>query len=82
MPSISINTVFNIQLEFEIAAFHKRLFAWFIDFALLICYLYSMKYLFYGWMGISMKDNLGVDILLISRSYPKVPSIGKVGVKR
>ncbi|MBK8711726.1 MAG: RDD family protein [Niastella sp.] len=78
MPSISINTVFNINLEFEIAAFHKRLFAWFIDFGLLICYLYSMKYLFYGWMGISMDDNLGIDILLISLPMLLYPLIAEV----
>ena len=66
MSLIEINTVFNIDLEFEIAPFHKRLFAYFIDFFLLIVYLYSIKFLLYGGMGISITDNMGLDILVIS----------------
>ncbi len=66
MAIIQIDTVFNIDLEFEIAPFHKRLFAYIIDFFLLVIYLFSIKYLLYAGMGISLKDNMGVDILLIS----------------
>lgn len=66
MAIIQIDTVFNIDLEFEIAPFHKRLFAYIIDFFLLVIYLFSIKYLLYTGMGISLKDNMGVDILLIS----------------
>ena len=66
MAIIKIDTVFNIDLEFEIAPFHKRLFAYIIDFFLLVIYLFSIKYLLYAGMGISLKDNMGVDILLIS----------------
>ncbi|MFZ1528085.1 MAG: RDD family protein [Ferruginibacter sp.] len=66
MPSISIDTVFNIDLDFEIAAFHKRLLAYLIDFALLIAYLYGMKFLLYNVLDASRKDSIGLDILVIS----------------
>lgn len=39
MGKISIPTSFNIDLEFEGAPFHLRMFAWIIDVALQICYL-------------------------------------------
>ncbi len=65
MPAVQINTVFNIDLEFEIAPIHKRLAAYFIDFVLLIIYLYAMKSLLYGGLGLG-RDHMGVDILLVS----------------
>ena len=48
MGIIQIGTAFNIDLEFEIAEFHKRLLAYIIDFGLLLCYLVSMKYVLYN----------------------------------
>jgi uncharacterized RDD family membrane protein YckC len=44
LNTVSINTAFNVQLEFEYAAFHKRLFAYLIDLGLLVIYLYVAKY--------------------------------------
>jgi uncharacterized RDD family membrane protein YckC len=38
MEKIKIPTSFNIELEFETPEFHKRLFAWFIDFFILMVY--------------------------------------------
>ncbi|MEP6465653.1 MAG: RDD family protein [Parafilimonas sp.] len=38
MEKIKIPTSFNIELEFETPEFHKRLFAWAIDFAIMIAY--------------------------------------------
>ncbi|RFM28963.1 RDD family protein [Deminuibacter soli] len=38
MDKITIPTSFNIELEFETAEFHKRLFAWLIDLAMMIAY--------------------------------------------
>lgn len=68
MASVQINTVFNIDLEFEIAPFHKRLLAYIIDFGLLISYLYAMKAIFTD--GSSFKrfqeSDIGLDILIIS----------------
>lgn len=66
MSIIQIGTAFNIDLEFEIAPFHKRLFAYIIDFIILVLYLFSMKTLLYDGFGIQMKDNMGFDILVIS----------------
>jgi len=48
MSEIQISTPFNIDIEFEIAAFHKRLLAYFIDFFMLLLYMLSMLYLLFG----------------------------------
>ena len=66
MPIIQIATAFNIDLEFEIAEFHKRLLAYIIDFAVLFLYMFSMKYLLYAGFNIDFEENAGLDILVIS----------------
>lgn len=66
MSIISIGTAFNIDLEFEIAEFHKRLLAYLLDFALLLIFLYSMKYLLYAGFAMGLEENVGLDILIIS----------------
>jgi uncharacterized RDD family membrane protein YckC len=66
MPLIQINTAFNIDLEFEIAEFHKRLLGYIIDYGLLIIYLWSMKALLYGGLNLQRDGSAGFDILVIS----------------
>ncbi|MBL0144490.1 MAG: RDD family protein [Chitinophagaceae bacterium] len=66
MSVIKIDTAFNIDLEFEIAEFHKRLLAYLIDYTLLIIYLFSMTYLLYGGFELNYDRNMGLDILVIS----------------
>jgi len=66
MSIISIGTAFNIDLEFEIAEFHKRLLAYIIDFVLLIIFLYSMKYVLYKGLISDEEKSVGLDILIIS----------------
>jgi uncharacterized RDD family membrane protein YckC len=66
MGIIQIATAFNIDLEFEIAEFHKRLMAYLIDFGLLLIFLYSMKYVLYDELLLSLEQNVGLDILTIS----------------
>ncbi len=70
MPVIQIATPFNIDLEFEIAEFHKRLFAYLIDFTLLLLFFISMKYFYYGGFnmvsGSELRSHAGLDILTIS----------------
>ena len=66
MPIIQIATAFNIDLEFEIAEFHKRLLAYLIDFVILIIFLFSMKYLLYDGLRLGFEQNAGLDILVIS----------------
>jgi uncharacterized RDD family membrane protein YckC len=70
MPLIQIATPFNIDLEFEIAEIYKRLFAYLIDFSLLLMFFVSMKYFYYGGFdtvksGI-LQRNMGLDIITIS----------------
>ncbi|MEO6549972.1 MAG: RDD family protein [Ferruginibacter sp.] len=48
MSEIQISTPFNIDIEFEIAAFHKRFLAYCIDFILLVMYMLSMLFLLFG----------------------------------
>ncbi|MEP6617347.1 MAG: RDD family protein [Ginsengibacter sp.] len=69
MPIIEIATPFNIDLEFEIADFHKRLFAYMFDFILLLLFFISMKYLYYGGFNTGRQlllSHVGIDILTIS----------------
>ncbi len=66
MPLIQINTAFNIDLEFEIAEFHKRLLAYLTDYVLLIIYLWAMKTMLYDGFGLDDEKNAGLDILVIS----------------
>ena len=66
MAIIQIGTAFNIDLEFEIAEFHKRLLAYIIDFIILIIYLFAMKYVLYAGLSLDWEESTGIDILLIS----------------
>ena len=66
MGIIQISTAFNIDLEFEIAPFHKRLLAYLIDFLILLIYLFSMKYVLYAGFALDLEENAGLDILIIS----------------
>ncbi len=66
MSIIQINTAFNIDLEFDIAEFHKRLLAYLIDYVLMVIYLWSMKSLLYYGFRLDFDANMGLDILLIS----------------
>lgn len=66
MSVIQINTVFNIDLEFETAPFHRRLLAYIIDFIILIIYLFSVKSLLYEGLDIDLNDYIGLDLLLVS----------------
>jgi uncharacterized RDD family membrane protein YckC len=66
MATVQINTAFNVGLDFEIAAFHKRLIAYIIDFVILVIYLYSMKFVLYEVLNLSIENAMGLDILLIS----------------
>lgn len=66
MSIIKIETAFNIELEFEIAPFHKRLSAYIIDFLVLLSYLVAMKFIFYEFLGMRQSRNIGLDILFIS----------------
>ena len=66
MPTVQIDTAFNVGLDFEVAPCHKRLVAYLIDFALLAIYLFCMKYLLYEVFNLDTEKSTGVDILVIS----------------
>jgi uncharacterized RDD family membrane protein YckC len=70
MSIIEIATPFNIDLEFEITALHKRIIAYLIDFTLLVSYFVAMKFIYYGgFNGVdedTLKSHAGIDILTIS----------------
>jgi uncharacterized RDD family membrane protein YckC len=40
MLAVKLDTGFNIEVEFPITAFHRRLLAWIIDFIILVAYLW------------------------------------------
>lgn len=62
MSLIQIATPFNIDIEFEVAEFHKRLLAYLIDFILIILYMLSMLYLWFG--GFKMGEG-GIGFVMI-----------------
>ena len=66
MPTVQINTAFNVCLDFEVAPFHKRLVAYLVDFALLAIYLLGMKHLLYEEFNLNTEKSTGIDILIIS----------------
>jgi len=66
MSIIQIATPFNIDIEFEIAEFHKRLLAYIIDFFIIILYMIAMLYVLYGGMELNARDeSLGGFVILI-----------------
>jgi uncharacterized RDD family membrane protein YckC len=52
MPIVKLDTGFNIEVEFAITPFHKRLFAWLIDLTIIIGY---------GWLINRMAESLHWD---------------------
>ncbi len=65
MPLIQIATPFNIEIEFETAEFNKRILAYFIDFILLILYMFSILYMLYGGFRVGEGSKGLVLILLV-----------------
>ena len=65
MPEIQISTPFNIDIEFEIAPFHKRFLAYLIDFIMLVFYMLSMLYLLYGGFKVGEGSYGFVMIVLV-----------------
>lgn len=66
MANIEINTVFNINLEFESAPVSKRIIAYVVDFIILAGYLILMKTILYEGFRLSSQDSMGLDMVVIS----------------
>ncbi len=78
MSIIQIGTPFNIDLEFEIAEFHKRLLAYIIDFILMVIYVMSLKYFLYDGLGLDAGSSIGVDVLLVSLPMMLYPLLSEL----
>ena len=65
MPAIQINTPFNLALDFEVAALHKRILAYLADIVVLVIYSWGMKKFLDEVLRIEY-NRYGVDILLVS----------------
>lgn len=67
MQPVAVSTPFNIDLEFEIAAFHKRLLAWVADIVIMLVYARGMK-LFLQETFVTKDGNYPVasDIFLVT----------------
>ncbi len=62
MLAVKLDTGFNIEVEFPICPFHRRLFAWIIDLMVLLAYLWLAEILisrlvgngwqYYGWLKV------------------------------
>jgi uncharacterized RDD family membrane protein YckC len=63
MSIITITTTFNIDLEFRIAPFHKRLLAWLID--ILVVGLYSLLIFRYVVNPLDLYERIGEGITII-----------------
>lgn len=48
MALFTVTTPFNIDLEFSLAAFYKRMLAWLIDLLIILLYCYIMLFFVYG----------------------------------
>jgi uncharacterized RDD family membrane protein YckC len=65
MSSVAISTPFNISLDFEIAEFHKRLLAYFIDLVILLLYFVGMIRVLEDGFGLDSADFNGAFILIV-----------------
>jgi uncharacterized RDD family membrane protein YckC len=51
MLVVRLDTGFNIEVEFPIAPFHRRLFAWITDFLILLSYLWVVNVILKSMLG-------------------------------
>src|ERR1700685_68945 len=65
MAIITVTTPFNIDLEFKIAAFSKRLLAWLIDIITISLYYYLMLRFIYPLLGMSESITTTAQLFVI-----------------
>lgn len=65
MAIITIETPFNIDLEFKIAAFNKRLAAWVIDLTIICLYYYVMMGFIYPLLGMNQAISTAAGLFAI-----------------
>jgi uncharacterized RDD family membrane protein YckC len=81
MSLINIATPFNIDLEFELAEFHKRLLAYLIDFTLCIIYVLAVKEFLYSGLNLDADDWRGLDMLVVTLPVLLYPVVLEVLLK-
>jgi uncharacterized RDD family membrane protein YckC len=93
MALLNVKTAFNIDLQFETAQFHQRLFAWIIDLIIMILYWNGMVYILDILFDMEVANELGFVQLflvtpmlmyhLVSELVTKGQSLGKkiLGIK-
>jgi len=65
MAVVTIETPFNIDLEFNIAAFNKRLLAWLIDIVIICFYYYLMLRFIYPLFGMGQAVSTAAALFVI-----------------
>jgi len=65
MSTVAISTPFNISLDFEIAEFHKRFFAYIIDFVIMCCYIRGMSEILFDGFDIHGNGTGGIFIFAV-----------------
>lgn len=66
MSIVPISTPFNIALDFEIAPFHKRLFASLLDLLVMIIYSWLMKFFLYSFIKSDSDTVVGIDVIVVT----------------
>jgi uncharacterized RDD family membrane protein YckC len=69
MPIIQIATPFNIDIEFEIAEFHKRLLAYAIDIGVMLVYLLCMSSLLNALIA---DYESGLGFMIVTLLFPTI----------
>jgi uncharacterized RDD family membrane protein YckC len=70
MPAIKVPTNFNIDLDFEIPEFHRRLFAWAVDIVVQITYFVIARKIYITYLSFNAGDNAYEDSFwIISRVF-------------
>jgi len=68
MSVLTVTTPFNIELEFKVAPFHKRLLAWMIDLLIIYVYIFLMER--YVITPLSFFEKFGVIVSILFLAIP------------
>jgi uncharacterized RDD family membrane protein YckC len=79
MPAIQINTPFNLALDFEVAALHKRILAYLADIVVLVIYSWGMK-IFLDEILQLQYNRYGIEILIVSIPMLLYPFVCEVAL--
>jgi len=79
MPVIQINTPFNLALDFEVAALHKRILAYLADIVVLVIYSWGMK-IFLDEILQLQYNRYGIEILIVSIPMLLYPFVCEVAL--